>query len=61
MPNETIEVTIGGMMIPRDKSHMDGWDLDDNTKTLTFYGQPCTDLQTNPASVNVGYTCPPPG
>jgi hypothetical protein len=61
MMGETVEVSIGGMMIARDPNHMDGWDLDPNTKTLTFYGQACTDLQMNAAQVDVGYTCPPPG
>ncbi len=59
--NQMIEVTVGGQKIPRDMTHMNGWDIDPNTKTLTFYGDACTALQTNPGVVKVGYTCPPPG
>jgi hypothetical protein len=61
MSNQMIVVTVGGNMVPRDANHANGWDLDSATKTLTFYGPACTQLQANPGVVSVGYTCPPPG
>jgi hypothetical protein len=61
MMNETIEVWVGADQIVQDKTHMNGWDLDAMTKTITLYGKACTDLQMNPAQVDVGFTCPPPG
>ena len=42
-------------------THSDLHDVYANTKTLTFYGASCMQLQANPGVVSVGYTCPPPG
>jgi hypothetical protein len=41
--------------------HNNGWDLDLTAKTLTLFGPPCDQLQSATSSVQVGYTCPPPG
>lgn len=59
--NMEVYVTVGGLVVKRDTTHMNGWDIDTMSKTLTFYGNACTSLQANPSSVSVGYTCPPPG
>ena len=59
--NQMVIVQVGGGMVPRDKNHGDGWDIDDMTKTLTLYGKFCAQLQQQPGQVSVGYTCPPPG
>lgn len=61
MDNQEIVVSVDGNMVPQDKTHMNGWDFDAMTKTLTFYGAACTNLQAKPGTVSVGYTCPPPG
>lgn len=61
MDNQEILVTVDGNMVAQDKTHMNGWDFDAMTKTLTFYGTACTTLQAKPGTVSVGYTCPPPG
>jgi hypothetical protein len=54
-----VSVSVGGAGISRDPTHANGWDIDTNAKTLTFYGDACTALQTNPDTVNVVVGCPP--
>ena len=56
---EYVYVSVGGQPITRDPSHANGWDIDTNSRTLTFYGDACTTLQTNPDAVSVVYGCPP--
>jgi len=59
-PNlDYVSVTVGGAGISRDPSHANGWDIDLNAKTLTFYGAACTTLQQNPDTVSVVVGCPP--
>ena len=61
MSTQMIDVSIGGTTISQDTTHMNGWDIDTATKSLTFYGKACMQLQTSPATVSVDYSCPPPG
>lgn len=59
--NQMTEVIANGMKVARDQTHMNGWDIDPKTNTLTLYGMACDALQANPGQVSIGYTCPPPG
>jgi hypothetical protein len=44
--------------VPRDKTHMGGWDYDPVTNAITFYGQACTDLKTGKIQVlDIVYGC----
>lgn len=54
-----VSVTVGGAGVSRDPTHANGWDIDQNARTLTFYGDTCTALQTNPETVHVVVGCPP--
>jgi len=54
-----VSVSVGGAGISYDPTHANGWDIDANAKTLTFYGDACTALQTNPDTVSVIVGCPP--
>jgi hypothetical protein len=56
-----VSVSVSGSGISRDETHANGWDIDTNAKTLTFYGDACTALQVSPDTVSVIYGCPPPG
>ena len=54
-----VSASVGGVDIAYDPSHTNGWDVDANAKTLTFYGDACTALQQSPDTVSVVYECPP--
>jgi hypothetical protein len=54
-----VSVSVGGSGISRDPTHANGWDIDTNAKTLTFFGDACTALQTSPDTVSVIVGCPP--
>ena len=54
-----IGVTVGAESVPRDPTHTDGWDVDADARTITFYGDACTALQSNPAAVSVTFACTP--
>jgi hypothetical protein len=54
-----IGVSVGGHTVPHDPTHANGWDVDGVSKTLTFYGAACTELQSNPAAVSVTFACSP--
>ena len=57
-PN-AISVEIGGMTIPRDPNHVDGWDWIDQTYGhLQLFGSACT--QATLANVSGTVTCDPP-
>lgn len=43
---DTMFVRFDGTTIPRDPTHINGWDYDSATNTLTFYGAACTSLRT---------------
>ena len=54
-----VSVSVGGAGISYDPTHANGWDIDTNAKTLTFYGAACAALQTSPDTVSVVVGCPP--
>jgi hypothetical protein len=54
-----VSVTVGGAGVMRDPTHANGWDIDLNARTLTFYGDACMALQQNPDTVSVIVGCPP--
>jgi hypothetical protein len=46
-------------LVPRDPTHVAGWDYDPATMKLTFYGSHCDRLQTHAVTdVDVVYGCP---
>lgn len=55
-----VTVKVAGNVIPRDTTHGNGWDIFSPSKTLTLYGDACTQLQAHPGTVEVDYQCPPP-
>ena len=42
---DLVEIDGNGMKIPRDKTHMNGWDFGPNDLSIIFYGKACDDLQ----------------
>jgi len=52
-----------GMGVPRDPTHMNGWDYDMATNEITFYGMACADLKAGKVmKIQIAYGCdmPPP-
>jgi hypothetical protein len=48
-------------MVARDTAHGDGWDYDEATQTITFYGGPCDALRAGTArDVDIVFGCPEP-
>jgi hypothetical protein len=48
-------------LVPRDTAHMNGWDFDTASNTLTFYGSACDQLQSKAVDdVDVVYDCQGP-
>jgi hypothetical protein len=57
-PDE-LYVYINGELIPHDPVHVDGWDYVPDTNQLTFYGPPCTLLQSGLAmDLEIVFGCP---
>jgi hypothetical protein len=54
-----IGVSVGGQPIARDATQTNGWDVDAAALTITFYGDACTALQSNPEAVSVTFACSP--
>jgi hypothetical protein len=54
-----IGVTVGDQPIARDPTQTNGWDVDATARTITFFGDACTTLQSNPAAVSVTFACSP--
>ena len=49
-----------GQPIPRDPTHMNGWDYGPGDMSIVFYGSACTDLQMGvTTSISAVYGCPP--
>lgn len=47
--------------IPRDPTHQDGWDYDETTNQITFYGQACQDLKDGEVDdVDIVFGCKSP-
>ena len=57
---DRVDVTANGMPVPRDPSHMNGWDFGANDMSITFYGDWCRQLQSGLISdVHVVFGCAP--
>lgn len=56
---EYIGVTVGGTAVSRDETRTDGWDVDAASRTITFYGDACVNLQSYPDAVSVTFACTP--
>jgi hypothetical protein len=51
-----------GMTIPRDQTHMNGWDYGPGDMSINFYGAACDNLQKGvTTSISAVYGCPPIG
>lgn len=51
-----------GMKIPRDTTHMNGWDYGPNDLSIIFYGTACDNLQKGvTTSIKAIFGCPPVG
>jgi len=51
-----------GMKIPRDQTHMNGWDYGPNDMSIVFYGMACDNLQKGvTTSIQAVFGCPPVG
>jgi len=59
---DRVTVTVDGMQVPRDTSHMNGWDFGPGDMSIDFYGMWCNRLQTGGAmNVHAIFGCPPIG
>ena len=57
-----VEIDGNGVPIPRDKTHMNGWDFGPGNLSINFYGAACDALQKGiTTSVSAIYGCPPIG
>ncbi len=53
-----LAVLVDGQEVPRDAGRTAGWDYTDaSMSAFQLFGQPCTDVLDNSASVNVAYLC----
>jgi hypothetical protein len=60
MNPDLVEIHSGTKTVPRDPSHMNGWDYGPMDLSIVFYGGACTDLQTGIVqTVSAVYGCPP--
>jgi hypothetical protein len=51
-----------GMKIPRDQTHMNGWDYGPGDMSINFYGAACDNLQKGvTTSIQAVFGCPPVG
>jgi hypothetical protein len=54
-----VEIDGDGMKIPRDPTHMDGWDFGAGDLSITFYGPACDNLQKGVTTmINAVFGCP---
>lgn len=52
---ESLRVDVGGLVIPRDRAHINGWDwTDEGYGEITLYGRACDRAQEAPVSAVVG-------
>lgn len=58
LPEEVYVYFDGASGITRDASHLDGWDYDEGTNVLTFYGPTCDAVKTDQHVVQVVFGCP---
>lgn len=53
-----LAVLVDGQAVPRDGSHVEGWDYTDaSMSAFELFGQVCMDVLNNSASVDVSYLC----
>lgn len=59
-PNhDELYVYINGNKVPRDPIHQDGWDYEPQTNQISFYGPPCSLLQSGQAKdLEIIFGCP---
>jgi hypothetical protein len=59
---DRVTITGNGMIIPRDTTHMNGWDYGAGNMSIIFYGQYCQQLQQGViVTVQAIFGCPPIG
>jgi hypothetical protein len=59
LDREYVGVTVDSRLIPRDPSHVQGWDYTMNGMAVEIFGSECTDLKNGAAmSVGVHFGCP---
>jgi hypothetical protein len=57
---DLVSIEANGMTIPRDPSHMNGWDYGTGNMSIIFYGAPCDALKSGKITdVKAIYGCPP--
>jgi hypothetical protein len=55
----TVVVRLDGRVVPRDTSHVDGWDWTDRANgTLAFFGPACDTVRPGDVEVTADLTCP---
>jgi hypothetical protein len=60
MNPDLVEIDSGSSVVPRDTTHMNGWDYGPGDMSIVFYGNACADLQNGVVqSVTAVYNCPP--
>jgi len=42
---DNVTVSVGGQPVPRDASHVEGWDYHPDTSTITLFGSYCDDIE----------------
>ncbi len=55
-----VTVTEGGSAVPRDATHVSGWDFGAGDTTIQLYGSFCTNLQTASTTVTATFGCSTP-
>src|SRR5262249_10089846 len=59
---DLVSITANGQMVPRDPSHMNGWDYGPGMMSIQFYGSYCQNLQSGMImNVMAIFGCPPIG
>ena len=59
---DQVTVTANGQTVPRDPTHMNGWDFGPGDTSIQFYGSYCSMLQSGGINnVQAIYGCPPIG
>ena len=55
-----VDVQVNGMSVPKDTTHMNGWDFGPGMNSIQFYGSYCTQLQGgNITDVHAIFGCGP--
>jgi hypothetical protein len=57
---DLVTITAGGVTVPRDPAHMNGWDFGANDMSITLYGSSCAQIRNGTQSnVRAVFGCPP--